>query len=172
MNIGEKKNLILQNYLQAKDTELELEDGEILIDFKPAPVSPDARALLNEMANPYRRYVSLQKTLSDGEIQVERRELIGETSEPSYPHSCIRNYQDPWSKKKIRSPVEFSSTPDDLSLFRITSPPDDHYDEVRFSLSLYIYIYIYIFLFQPSERVQLLFYLFYLLFKLLLSIFV
>ncbi|KAJ8687363.1 hypothetical protein QAD02_023157 [Eretmocerus hayati] len=103
------------------------DDKEILIDFKPAPVSPDARSLLNEMANPYRRYVSLQKTLSDGEIQVERRELIGETGEPSYPHSCRRNHPDSWAGR-LRQPVQFSSTPDDLSLLRI-SPPDDHNDE-------------------------------------------
>ncbi|XP_031788431.1 uncharacterized protein LOC100678108 isoform X1 [Nasonia vitripennis] len=111
-----------------KKKELELEDQEILIDFKPAPVSPDARALLNEMAQPYRRYVTLQKTLSDGEIQVERRELIGEAGEPSYPHTCRRNHQDPWSRK-LRAPVQFSSTPEDLSLLRVTSPPDDHNDE-------------------------------------------
>ncbi|XP_058794212.1 uncharacterized protein LOC131665948 isoform X2 [Phymastichus coffea] len=109
--------------------ELELDDEEILIDFKPAPVSPDARALLEEMAQPYRRYVSLQKTLSDGEIQVERRELMSEIGEPSYPHTCRRNHpQDPWSKK-LHAPVQFSSTPEDLSLLRVISPPDDHNDE-------------------------------------------
>lgn len=131
--------------LQLVKKELELDDEEILIDFKPAPVSPDARALLEEMAQPYRRYVSLQKTLSDGEIQVERRELMSEIGEPSYPHTCRRNHpQDPWSKK-LHAPVQFSSTPEDLSLLRITSPPDDHYDEV---ISYHHLLYAYIFSFS------------------------
>lgn len=118
-----------------------MDDEEILIDFKPAPVSPDARALLEEMAQPYRRYVTLQKTLSDGEIQVERRELVGETGEPSYPHTCRRNHPDHWSVttashyRKLR-PVQFSSTPEDLSLLRV-SPPDDHDYEV---LPSFIYL--------------------------------
>ncbi|XP_014222807.1 uncharacterized protein LOC106649733 isoform X2 [Trichogramma pretiosum] len=114
---------------QNESKKIESEEDEILIDFKPAPVSPDARMLLNEMAQPYRRYISLQKTLSDGEIQVERRELIGETGEPSYPHSCRRNHQDPWGRNKLRTPIQFSSTPEDLSLLRIATSPDDYNDE-------------------------------------------
>ncbi|CAB0041603.1 unnamed protein product [Trichogramma brassicae] len=114
---------------KAHSKKIELEEDEILIDFKPAPVSPDARMLLNEMAQPYRRFISLQKTLSDGEIQVERRELIGETGEPSYPHSCRRNHQDPWGRNKLRTPIQFSSTPEDLSLLRIATSPDDYNDE-------------------------------------------
>ncbi|KAK0156867.1 hypothetical protein PV327_011562, partial [Microctonus hyperodae] len=51
------------------------DDEEILIDFKPAPVSPDARIMLKQMPVMWRRPLPLQKTLSDGEIQVERREL-------------------------------------------------------------------------------------------------
>jgi hypothetical protein len=92
-------------------------------------VSPDVRALLNEMAQPYQRYVMLQKTLSDGEIQVERRELISEAGEPSYPHSCRRNYQDSWNRK-LRASVQFSSTPENLSMLRIISPPNYQNDEV------------------------------------------
>ncbi|KAK0098116.1 hypothetical protein PV326_011102 [Microctonus aethiopoides] len=105
------------------------DDEEILIDFKPAPVSPDARIMLKQMPAMWRRPISLQKTLSDGEIQVERRELVDEAGAPSYPHTCRRNYHDPWSKL-ARPPVQFSSTPDDLSLLRITSPlPDDCHEE-------------------------------------------
>ncbi|KAI4499382.1 hypothetical protein M0802_005642 [Mischocyttarus mexicanus] len=107
---------------------IELEDQEILIDFKPAPVSPDARAILNRLSTPTRRFLPLQKTLSDGEIRVERRELVGEAGEPSYPHTCRRNHQDPWSRT-VRTSVEFSSTPEDLSLLRVPSPQDDHHEE-------------------------------------------
>ncbi|XP_046825570.1 uncharacterized protein LOC124427110 isoform X2 [Vespa crabro] len=107
---------------------IELEDQEILIDFKPAPVSPDARAILNRLSTPTRRFLPLQKTLSDGEIRVERRELVGEAGEPSYPHTCRRNHQDPWSRT-VRTSVEFSSTPEDLSLLRAPSPQDDHHEE-------------------------------------------
>ncbi|XP_066588399.1 uncharacterized protein [Prorops nasuta] len=107
---------------------IDLDDQEIFIDFKPAPVSPDARALLSRMSHrmlsPYRRLVSLQKTLSDGEIRVERRELVGETGEPSYPHTCRRNHQDPWGRT-VGASVQFSSTPEDLSLLRAVSPHED-----------------------------------------------
>ncbi|XP_076765364.1 uncharacterized protein LOC143432562 isoform X5 [Xylocopa sonorina] len=106
----------------------DMDDQEILIDFKPAPVSPDARALLNRMSQTTRRFLPLQKTLSDGEIRVERRELIGEAGEPSYPHTCRRNYQDPWGRT-VRAPVQFSSTPEDLSLLRVASPQEDHPEE-------------------------------------------
>lgn len=108
----------------------DLDDQEIFINFKPAPVSPDARALLSRISEPTRRFLPLQKTFSDGEIRVERRELIGETGEPSYPHTCIRNHQDPWGRT-VRAPVQFSSTPEDLSLLRIASPHEDHHEEVR-----------------------------------------
>lgn len=87
--------------------------------------------MLNEMPKTYRRMISMQKTFSDGEIRVERRELIGETGEPSYPHSCRRNHQDMWSKT-LYTPVQFSSTPDDLSLLRVTSPHEEHHDEVKY----------------------------------------
>ncbi|CAL7950178.1 unnamed protein product [Xylocopa violacea] len=106
----------------------DMDDQEILIDFKPAPVSPDARALLNRMSQTTRRFLPLQKTLSDGEIRVERRELIGEAGEPSYPHTCRRNHQDPWGRT-VRAPVQFSSTPEDLSLLRVASPQEDHPEE-------------------------------------------
>ncbi|XP_015598809.2 uncharacterized protein LOC107269459 isoform X2 [Cephus cinctus] len=107
---------------------IKLDDQEILIDFKPAPVSPDARALLNQTPKPCRRILSLQKTLSDGEIQVERRELVGEAGEPSYPHTCRRNHQDHWNRT-ARAPILFSSTPEDLSLLRTPPPTDDHREE-------------------------------------------
>ncbi|KAK2586462.1 hypothetical protein KPH14_010736 [Odynerus spinipes] len=107
---------------------IELEDQEILIDFKPAPVSPDARAILNRMSTPTRRFLPLQKTLSDGEIRVERRELVGEAGEPSYPHTCRRNHQNPWGKT-VRTSVEFSSIPENLSLLRVPSPQEDHHEE-------------------------------------------
>ncbi|XP_043471247.1 uncharacterized protein LOC122504277 isoform X1 [Leptopilina heterotoma] len=106
----------------------DLDDQEILIDFKPAPVSPDARAMLDRISKPIRRFIPLQKTLSDGEIRVERRELIGETGEPSYPHTCRRNHEDPWNRN-IRAHVQFSSTPDDLSFLRVSSPQDDPLEE-------------------------------------------
>ncbi|XP_043279271.1 uncharacterized protein [Venturia canescens] len=105
------------------------EDQEILIDFKPAPISPDARrAILATLDNEpkLRRPINqLHKTLSDGEIRVERRELVCETGEPSYPHSCKRNYQDPcWnSGATVRPPALFSSTPANLSLLARVSPP-------------------------------------------------
>jgi len=109
---------------------LDFDDQEIFINFKPAPVSPDARALLSRISEPARRLLPLQKTFSDGEIRVERRELIGESGEPSYPHTCIRNQQDPW-RRTVRTPVQFSSTPEDLSLLRSLSPSqDDHHEEV------------------------------------------
>ncbi|XP_071867939.1 uncharacterized protein isoform X2 [Bombus fervidus] len=107
---------------------VDLDDQEILIDFKPAPVSPDARALLNRMSQTTRRFLPLQKTLSDGEIRVERRELIGEAGEPSYPHTCRRNHQDSWGRT-VRATVQFSSTPEDLSLLRVASPQEDHPEE-------------------------------------------
>ncbi|KOC59677.1 hypothetical protein WH47_10758 [Habropoda laboriosa] len=109
---------------------IDMDDQEILIDFKPAPVSPVARALLNRMSQSTRRFLPLQKTLSDGEIRVERRELIGEAGEPSYPHTCRRNHQDPWDRT-VRAPVQFSSTPEDLSLLRVASPHEDHPEEVN-----------------------------------------
>lgn len=109
---------------------LDLDDQEIFINFKPAPVSPDARALLSRISEPTRRYLPLQKTFSDGEIRVERRELIEETGEPSYPHTCRRNHQDPWGRT-VRAPVQFSSIPEDLSLLRIASPQEDHHEEVK-----------------------------------------
>ncbi|XP_011297541.1 uncharacterized protein [Fopius arisanus] len=115
------------------------DDEEILIDFKPAPVSPDARAMLQQMPVICIRPVRLIKTLSDGEIRVERRELIDEAGAPSYPHTCRRNYHDPWSRS-TRPPIQFSSTPDDLSLLRTSSPLNDHREEVLnhqyFSLEL------------------------------------
>ncbi|XP_011697260.1 PREDICTED: uncharacterized protein LOC105455556 isoform X2 [Wasmannia auropunctata] len=107
---------------------LDIDDQEIFINFKPAPVSPDARALLSRISEPTRRFLPLQKTFSDGEIRVERRELIGESSEPSYPHTCRRNQQDPWGRT-VRAPVQFSSTPEDLSLLRSLSPPEDNHEE-------------------------------------------
>ncbi|KAG7188965.1 hypothetical protein KM043_008563 [Ampulex compressa] len=107
---------------------IDMDDQEILIDFKPAPVSPDARALLSRMSQSTRRFLPLQKTLSDGEIRVERRELVGETGEPSYPHTCRRNHQDTWGRS-VRAPVQFSSTPEDLSLLRVASPHEDHHEE-------------------------------------------
>lgn len=128
--------------MQPRD--LELDDKEILIDFKPAPVSPDARVMLNRMLQPCRRIITLQKTLSDGEIQVERRELVGETGNASYPHTCRRNHQDPWSKT-VRTQVQFSSTPEDLSLLRIPSPvahmklDHHHYEEVCYILRKLIF---------------------------------
>lgn len=106
------------------------EDEEILIDFKPAPVSPDARIMLGQMPDAWHRPFPLQKTLSDGEIRVERRELVDEAGAPSYPHTCRRNYQDPWSRP-VRPPIEFSSTPDDLSLLRVASPQEEHHEEVN-----------------------------------------
>lgn len=112
----------------------DLDDQEIFINFKPAPVSPDARALLSRISEPTRRFLPLQKTFSDGEIRVERRELIGESSEPSYPHTCRRNQQDPWGRT-VRAPVQFSSTPEDLSLLRSLSPHEDHIEEVKGSSS-------------------------------------
>lgn len=87
--------------------------------------------MLDKIAKPIRRFIPLQKTLSDGEIRVERRELIGETGEPSYPHTCRRNHQDPWNRN-MRAPVQFSSTPDDLFLMKVTSPTDDPMEEVNF----------------------------------------
>ncbi|KAL6264753.1 hypothetical protein P5V15_004851 [Pogonomyrmex californicus] len=107
---------------------LDIDDQEIFINFKPAPVSPDARALLSRISEPTRRFLPLQKTFSDGEIRVERRELIGESSEPSYPHTCRRNQQDSWGRT-VRTPVQFSSTPEDLSLLRSLSPHEDHHEE-------------------------------------------
>ncbi|XP_076240258.1 uncharacterized protein LOC143182854 [Calliopsis andreniformis] len=107
---------------------VDLDDQEILIDFKPAPVSPDARALLNRISQTTRRFLPLQKTFSDGEIRVERRELVGEAGEPSYPHTCRRNHQDPWGRT-VRAPVQFSSTPEDLFLLRVASPHEDHHEE-------------------------------------------
>ncbi|XP_018372715.1 PREDICTED: uncharacterized protein LOC108767362 isoform X1 [Trachymyrmex cornetzi] len=107
---------------------LDIDDQEIFINFKPAPVSPDARALLSRISEPSRRFLPLQKTFSDGEIRVERRELIGESSEPSYPHTCRRNQQDSWGRT-VRTPVQFSSTPEDLSLLRSLSPHEDHHEE-------------------------------------------
>ncbi|XP_046753781.1 uncharacterized protein LOC124416603 isoform X2 [Diprion similis] len=121
---GESDNAINQADQRLVDSDNE----EILIDFKPAPISPRTRSSLSQTPRPCRRIVPLQKTLSDGEIQVERRELIGETSEPSYPHSCRRNHHDPWSKS-TRTPILFSSTPDDLALLRATPPGEEHYDE-------------------------------------------
>ncbi|XP_012539017.1 uncharacterized protein LOC105838197 isoform X2 [Monomorium pharaonis] len=106
----------------------DIDDQEIFINFKPAPVSPDARALLSRISEPKRRFLPLQKTFSDGEIRVERRELIGESSEPSYPHTCRRNQQDSWGRT-VRTPVQFSSTPEDLSLLRSLSPHEDHHEE-------------------------------------------
>jgi len=108
---------------------LDIDDQEIFINFKPAPVSPDARALLSRISEPSRRFLPLQKTFSDGEIRVERRELIGESSEPSYPHTCRRNQQESWGRT-VRTPVQFSSTPEDLSLLRSLSPHEDHHEEV------------------------------------------
>ncbi|XP_025988149.2 uncharacterized protein LOC105202015 isoform X2 [Solenopsis invicta] len=107
---------------------LDIDDQEIFINFKPAPVSPDARALLSRISEPTRRFLPIQKTFSDGEIRVERRELIGESSEPSYPHTCRRNQQDSWGRT-VRTPVQFSSTPEDLSLLRSFSPHEDHHEE-------------------------------------------
>ena len=105
------------------------EDEEILIDFKPAPISPDARkaimATLDCVPRVRRSINHLHKTLSDGEIRVERRELIGETGEPSYPHSCKRNHEEPcWGRAvTIKPPVQFSSTPENLAMLaRITTP--------------------------------------------------
>lgn len=117
---------------------VDLDDQEILIDFKPAPVSPDARALLNRMSQTTRRFLPLQKTLSDGEIRVERRELIGEAGEPSYPHTCRRNHQDSWGRT-VRATVQFSSTPEDLSLLRVASPQEDHPEEVSI-LSILLFL--------------------------------
>ncbi|XP_044589725.1 uncharacterized protein LOC123268575 isoform X1 [Cotesia glomerata] len=114
--------------LELTGKRLSKEEEEILIDFKPAPVSPDARAMLKQMPLVWRRPITLQKTFSDGEIQVERRELIDEAGAPSYPHTCRRNYNDIWSRN-IRPPVQFSSTPDDLSLLRTQSPHDDNHEE-------------------------------------------
>jgi len=117
---------------QERRKSLDFDDQEIFINFKPAPVSPDARALLSRISEPTRRLLPLQKTFSDGEIRVERRELIGESGEPSYPHTCIRNQQDPWRRTVSRTPVQFSSTPEDLSLLRSLSPSqEDHHEEVR-----------------------------------------
>lgn len=113
------------------------DNEEILIDFKPAPVCPRAVTNLSQTPRPCRRIVPLQKTLSDGEIQVERRELIGEASEPSYPHTCRRNHHDPWSKS-TRPPVLFSSTPDDLALLRATPPGEEHHEEVRCVWGIFI----------------------------------
>ncbi|XP_076230153.1 uncharacterized protein LOC116428500 isoform X3 [Nomia melanderi] len=107
---------------------MDIDDKEILIDFKPAPVSPDARALLNRISLSTRRFLPLQKTFSDGEIRIERRELVGEVGEPSYPHTCRRNHQDPWGRT-VRAPVQFSSTPEDLSLLRVTTLQDEHPEE-------------------------------------------
>ncbi|XP_034947163.1 uncharacterized protein [Chelonus insularis] len=113
---------------QLPDKEEPKEDEkEILIDFKPAPVSPDARAMLKQMPMVWKRPITLQKTLSDGEIRVERRELVDEAGAPSYPHTCRRNYFDPW--RTVRPPVQFSSTPDDLSLLRTCTPTDEHHEE-------------------------------------------
>ncbi|XP_046144557.1 uncharacterized protein LOC114878668 isoform X3 [Osmia bicornis bicornis] len=118
----------LTSVLQDQRRSIDLDDQEILIDFKPAPVSPDVRALLNRISQSPRRFLPLQKTFSDGEIRVERRELVGETGEPSYPHTCRRNHQDPWGRT-VRASVQFSSTPEDLSLLRVSSPHDDHPEE-------------------------------------------
>lgn len=115
---------IRQSFRQLKEDD----DEEILIDFKPAPVSPDAKAMIRQMPLIYRRPINLQKTLSDGEIRVERRELIDEAGAPSYPHTCRRNYHDPWSHRPSRP--QFSSTPDDLSLLRVDSPHEEHHEEV------------------------------------------
>lgn len=127
---------------------IEFDDQEILIDFKPAPVSPDARVLLNRISQSTRRFLPLQKTFSDGEIRVERRELIGEASEPSYPHTCIRNHQDSWGRT-IRAPVQFSSTPEELSLLRVASPQEDHPEEVKYRSSIPNTIDHWDFLWQP-----------------------
>ncbi|KAK1122088.1 hypothetical protein K0M31_009928 [Melipona bicolor] len=124
---GDISEPIMVHY-PGRQRSVDLDDQEILIDFKPAPVSPDARALLNRMSQTTRRFLPLQKTLSDGEIRVERRELIGEAGEPSYPHTCRRNHQDPWGRT-VRATVQFSSTPEDLSLLRVASPQEDHLEE-------------------------------------------
>ncbi|XP_043265277.1 uncharacterized protein LOC122404938 isoform X1 [Colletes gigas] len=118
----------MANLPEDRRRSVDLEDQEILIDFKPAPVSPDARALLNRISQSTMRFLPLQKTLSDGEIRVERRELVGEAGEPSYPHTCRRNHQDPWGRT-VRAPVQFSSTPEELSLLRVVSPHDDPPEE-------------------------------------------
>lgn len=127
MNVPPHSPLILsvpQEYQRSVDPD----DQEILIDFKPAPVSPDARALLNRISQTTRRFLPLQKTFSDGEIRVERRELVGEAGELSYPHTCRRNHQDPWGRT-VRASVQFSSTPEDLFLLRVASPHEDHHEE-------------------------------------------
>lgn len=113
------------------------EDQEILIDFKPAPISPDARrailATLDSEPQPRKAINNLHKTLSDGEIRVERRELVEETGEPSYPHTCKRNYEDPcWGRGvAVRPPVQFSSTPENLALLARITPPQREEREPR-----------------------------------------
>ncbi|XP_076285152.1 uncharacterized protein LOC143211394 isoform X5 [Lasioglossum baleicum] len=107
---------------------IDVDDKEILIDFKPAPVSPDARILLNRLSDSPRRLPPLQKSFSDGKIRIERRELVTEVGEPCYPHTCRRNHPDPWGRT-VRAPVQFSSTPEDLSLLRVTPLHDDHPEE-------------------------------------------
>lgn len=151
VNIGNKRSLngepeprpssvsaIRSTETVKKPREIEpLDDQEILIDFKPAPISPDARrAILATLDNDpkLRRPINqLHKTLSDGEIRVERRELVCETGEPSYPHSCKRNYQDPcWSSEAtIRRPILFSSTPENLSLLARVALPQRDLEERR-----------------------------------------
>ncbi|KZC12372.1 hypothetical protein WN55_04077, partial [Dufourea novaeangliae] len=118
----------IKNIPEDQRRSVDLDDKEILIDFKPAPVSPDARALLNRMSQSTRRFLPLQKTFSDGEIRIERREIAGDVGEHCYPHTCRRNHQDPWGRT-VRAPVQFSSTPEDLSLLRVASPHDDHPEE-------------------------------------------
>ncbi|XP_033321102.2 uncharacterized protein LOC117217425 isoform X3 [Megalopta genalis] len=107
---------------------IEVDDKEILIDFKPAPVSPDARILLNRLSESTEVFLPLQKSFSDGKIRIERRELIAEVGEPCYPHTCRRNHPDPWGRT-VRAPVQFSSTPEDLSLLRVAPLHDDHPEE-------------------------------------------
>ncbi|XP_078032640.1 uncharacterized protein LOC144467624 [Augochlora pura] len=107
---------------------IEVDDKEILIDFKPAPVSPDARILLNRLSESTEVFLPLQKSFSDGKIRIERRELIAEVGEPCYPHTCRRNHPDPWGRT-VRAPVQFSSTPEDLSLLRVVPLHDDHPEE-------------------------------------------
>lgn len=115
---------------QHKRKSLDLDDQEIFINFKPAPVSPDARVLLSRISEPIRRLIPLQKTFSDSEIRMERRELIGENGEPSYPHTCRRNHDDSWGMT-VKAPVQFFSTPEDLSLLIASPYEEDHHEEVR-----------------------------------------
>lgn len=104
-----------------------MDDEEILIDFKPAPVSPDARALLERMLYPCENNMRLlKKTLSEGEIRIDRPAL----SEWNYPHTCTRNHQDSWGRT-IRPRIHFSSTPEDLPTLTIFPYPEDHQEEVN-----------------------------------------